>query len=120
MRIGQNRIGAILVSIYLMIYSYLNLTIMQKSINPYNLFIKMQAMRYLKNEVKNRPVRIYFDTELGLQFGFDYLMDYYGIMRTNLKEAPRYQIVIRPDRKIQGTFFHEAEIKEGIDIIKLD
>ncbi len=87
--------------------------------NPYNLFIKYQAVEYLKNQTQNRPVKVYMDTDLGLQFGFGYLLDYLQVRQTEDASGEIYQIVLRENDKKTGMEFKLPGVIRGVKIVRI-
>lgn len=105
-------IGAII------LFIFQNFNAMSQSLNPYNLFIKERAVKYLKSQTRDRPVKVYLNTDLGLQYGFDYLMEFYQIERID-SATETYEIELRGKNKEYGILFKEPEAKVGINVIKL-
>lgn len=101
---------------FLLFLVFQNIKVQANVVNPYNFFIKLRAMNFLKSQSQNKPVRVLLDTDLGLEFGFDYLMDYVGIVRTNDLQAPTYQISLRYDRSIALAEFKEKNLPVGVKI----
>lgn len=97
----------------------LNFQAIQNTINPYNYFIKQQAVHYIKNQAGETKTKIYFDTDPGLSVGFNYL---FTQARITLSENPKnvYQIIIKGKETKPGKIFKENGVKNTIKVVKLD
>lgn len=107
-----------LIAIGLIIFT--NVIHMQKHINPYNYFIKQKAISYLKHEVKDKKVKVYFDTELGLSVGFDYLLKYNRLNQKDTNFEELYQIAIKGNKKTPGAYFQQEGVPNTIRVINLN
>lgn len=107
-----------LIAIALIIFT--NVTHIQKSVNPYNYFIKQKAVSYLKNQVRDKKVKVYFDTELGLSVGFNYLLRYHHLNLVDANFEELYQIAIKGDKKTPGAYFQQEGVPNTIRVINLN
>lgn len=89
------------------------------SVNPYNYFVKKQAVEYIKSRVKNQKTKIYFDTDLGYSVGYNYLFKRAGINIVDKNYEFLYQIVVRDDQKKPGKEFIAKRGYNSIRVIKL-
>lgn len=105
--------------IFLGLLFFTNLSLIQKFTNPYNYFIKSQAVRYIKNQVQNKKVKVYFDTELGLSVGFDYLLKYYRLNLADKDFEVVYQIIVKGSKKTPGVYFQAKGVENTIRVVKL-
>ena len=118
-RISQFRFGSIIVFSFLAVIMLTNVGVTIKSINPYNLFVKQKAVAYIKNQVGDKPVAVSIDTDLGLQYGFDYLLDYYRI--TRLATAPTaYEIRLRQHDNKTGIDFRQDNSPNAVKVVKVN
>jgi 4-amino-4-deoxy-L-arabinose transferase-like glycosyltransferase len=62
--------------------------------NPLSLFYKIDIVKNAKLIVKSNPVYITYDTPIGENNGFDYLIQYYKINRSTDTTRPMIQFVI--------------------------
>jgi hypothetical protein len=97
----------------------LNFQAMQKTINPYNYSVKKQAVDYIKNQAGNKKTKIYFDSDLGLSVGFNYLLKRAGINIADKNYQNLYQIVIRGEQQKPGKEFKEKGTQGTIRVIQL-
>lgn len=108
------------VGFFIVFFILHNLTAIQAAVNPYNLFIKNQAIRYLKSQVGEKKVKVYLDADLGLQFGFGYLMDFYKLKRDDQEYQEIYQIILRQEKEVPGREFKQRQSLPGITVVNLD
>lgn len=112
-------IGKIILLAALGFFLIYNLKEIKSSVNPYNYFVKEKAVRYIKNQAQNKNVKIYFDTEVGLGFGFNYLFKYQDLNLSDTDYEQIYQIVIRGKEESPGAAFREKNVENTIRVIKL-
>ncbi len=96
-----------------------NLLAMSKAYNPYNYFIKSEAVSYIKSQTQVKAVKILYDTDLGLSFGFKYLLDFVGVNQDLSKYEAVYQIVLRPNNHLAGKEFRIPNSPNAIFVVKL-
>lgn len=97
----------------------LNLRGIMGSVNPYNYFVKKQAVEYIKSRVKNQKTKIYFDTDPGYSVGYNYLFKRAGINIVDKNYESLFQIVVRDDQKKPGKEFIAKRGYNSIRVIKL-
>lgn len=83
-----------------------NVLVMSRALNPYNFYIKRAAVSYVKTQTQDRPVKILFDTDLGLEFGFKYLLDFAQVKRNQDHYELVYQFVMRANQPEGKEFRH--------------
>ena len=79
-----------------------------------------RIIKYIKDEAQNNPVKILYDTELGLGFGFNYLLDQGKVRRADTNFQDIYQIVIRKVHNKQGVEFQEPNSPIAIKVVKFN
>lgn len=81
--------------ILLLIFSIFSLYSLKSiKINPTSLFYKNEIVKKAKDTLKETPVYISYDTPLGENNGFDYLINYYKINRSKDTSRPGVQFII--------------------------
>lgn len=96
-----------------------NLKEIQKSKNPYNYFIKSRAVSYIKSQAQDKKIKIYFDTEPGLGFGFQYLFKYHNLNVSEENYEEIYQIVVKGKELSPGVAFQQKGVENTIRVVKL-
>ncbi len=66
--------------------------------NIFGLYYKDKAIRKLKRLIENKKFNISFDTPLGTNFGYNYLINYYDIKQTGNWNDPLVEIRIPPKK----------------------
>lgn len=61
------------------LYSYSTV----KQNTPFSLGYKQQVIEYIKNKYPNSPVQLVFDMNLSESFGFNYLLDFYNVNKSD-------------------------------------
>lgn len=84
-----------------------NLAFINTTLNHYNFRLKREVARYIKEQSGNRAVKISYDTELGLGFGFDYLLRHEGVNIDNDNSPEEYHIVLKNYANYPGKEFRE-------------
>lgn len=117
--IGKYKIISIPLCIFLIILLIQNIRAMDSAVNPYNLYRKWDAVKYIKSQSRDKPVKVAYDTDLGLGFGFNYLLDYEKVKKEEINYQDIYQIVIRKDNSQPGVEFGEPNSLELIKVVRL-
>lgn len=97
-----------------------NLEFMNNTLNHYNFRLKSEVVKYINGQSRGKTVKISYDTDLGLGFGFDYLLRREGVKMDNNNFEENYQIVIRNSKNFQGKEFREPGSPVSIKVVKLD
>lgn len=97
-----------------------NFQMMQKSINPYNYFIKEKVAGYIKGQAGDKKIKIYFDAEPGLGVGFNYLFKRFNINLSEDNYGDIYQIVVKGKEHSPGAAFQQDGVENTIRVVKLD
>lgn len=61
---------------------------------PDSLEHKSQAVQYIINRSQSQPFRVLYDTDLGRNYGFVYLFDFYGVKPSDNLSDPAFVITI--------------------------
>lgn len=115
----KNRYLLIPVTVLLIFVFSLNTKFMSRTVNPYNYFLKVRAVKYISEKTAGKPVKILYDTYPGLGFGFPYLLNEYKVNTNETTYTGVYQIIIRSGDTKPGVFFHEDNLPVGIKVARL-
>lgn len=118
-KISSDKKLVLIFGVYLIFLAFGNIRFMMMTYNPYNLALKKQAAQYIKNESGEGEVRILYDTSLGLGFGFNYLLDYYGVKQSSNNYSKIYQIIIREPSEKSGVEFRYNGAPAGIKVARV-
>lgn len=118
--ISQNKIGYQASIGIISVLTVINIQQMLYTINPYNLSLKKDVAAYIKAQTQDQPVQVYYDTDLGLQFGFDYLLRYKGVWLVDKPDNLIYQIIIRSGNQMNGKIFYAPGSPVAIRVVQLD
>lgn len=107
------------VYLFLFVITWQNLQFMSTTLNHYNFRLKAEVAKYIKAERGGKKVKISYDTDLGLGFGFDYLLKYEGVNIDNSDFEETYHIVMRNYTTSAGKEFREPGSPVSIKVVKL-
>lgn len=95
---------------FLGFYIALNLPYINMRTTPpgISLYTKDAAIKYIKEKVGGKKCDIAFNVPLGMRFGFDYLIDYYGIGKVGDWKTCVVNVNIPPQHK--GKIFGDVEV----------
>jgi hypothetical protein len=106
------KLGFLLVTLFLVVFAFDNLTNLIKFHNPYSYEAKVQTVQYLKSHYQNAsPLKISFITDPGQNFGWDPLFNQYNLpVDTNMNTSG---VIIC----IPATLCNPDKIFDGIGIV---
>lgn len=117
--LSRNKLLKWPVYLFLSFIAIQNLQFISSTLNHYNFRLKREVARYIKRESQGKKVKISYDTELGLGFGFDYLLKYEGVNIDNNDFQQQYHIVIKNYENYPGVEFREPGSPVSIKVAKL-
>lgn len=99
------------------LYSYS--TVKQNTL--FSLGYKQQVIEYIKNKYPNSSVQLIFDMNLSESFGFNYLLDYYKVNKSDTDNSPKIWISYPVDR-FPGkpeVLFGDYAISTGENVLRI-
>lgn len=118
--INKYKIISIPIYLFLLVLIIQYLQTMNSVFNPYNFYRKLDAVKYIKYQSQGKPIKISYDTDLGLGYGFNYLLDYERVAKVETNYQDIYQIVLRKENNQQGVEFREPNSSASIKVVRLN
>lgn len=119
-RMNRSIITAIPVFLLLILLLFQNLSFIYHTFNPYHLFLKWNVAKYIKSEAQEKNIKLLYDTDLGLGFGFNYLLDYEEVRRKENDFDEVYQIIIRRIKADKSKEFRVPGSPVTVQVRKID